>query len=615
MTLRQLSVPLAALLVAACTSPTIKTPSSAHIQASDKPAVSTTIPQPVTQTLSAPKPRAQPKTETYSVVVNNVKVHDLLFALARDAKINVDIHPGISGYVTLNAIDQTLPQLLNRIAKQVDMRFEIDGPNLAVMPDTPFLRSYQVNYVNMSRDVTSTVSTNTQIAAGGIPGATGTSTQGGGNASRIQIKNDSKHRFWESLEKNIRDILQDTDKERIVSRRSSELTEASIRQSNLSATAAGSGAVAGANTAAGGAVAGSGNQAAQSQAAANAQGQRQNDSKEYETVFAANVIINTETGVISVRGTSRQHLKVQEFIDKVIGNARRQVMIEATVVEVTLSDGYQQGIDWARLANNDQGFISLTPPKLPSDPTSTITPFTMKYRNTGTLGLLANINLLEAYGNTKVLSSPKLSVLNNQTATLKVTEDVVYFNVKGDTTAVGNNAAAIKSFTTTPQTVSVGFFMSVTPQISDSGTITLNVRPSISSIASFVIDPNPDIPTDIPNKVPQIKTREMESVLRLEEGEVAVLGGLMEDRVNDVTGRVPGVGAIPFFGELFTNRNNSAQKTELVVFIRPTVIRDPSISGDFSSFKDNLPTKEFFETPAVHQPFGINRRETGQETQ
>ncbi|MBK9446077.1 MAG: secretin N-terminal domain-containing protein [Betaproteobacteria bacterium] len=279
--------------------------------------------------------------------MNNVKVHDLLFALARDAKINVDIHPGISGYVTLNAIDQTLPQLLNRISKQVDMRFEIDGPNLAVMPDTPFLRNYQVNYVNMSRDVTSTVSTNTQIAAGGIPGATGASTQGGGNASRIQIKNDSKHRFWESLEKNIRDILQDTDKERIVSRRSSELTEASIRQSNLSATAAGSGAVAGANTAAGGAVAGSGNQAAQSQAAANAQGQRQNDSKEYETVFAANVIINTETGVISVRGTSRQHQKVQEFIDKVIGNARRQVMIEATVVEVVLSDGYQQGIDWA----------------------------------------------------------------------------------------------------------------------------------------------------------------------------------------------------------------------------------------------------------------------------
>lgn len=613
MTLRPLSVSFAALLMAACSTPTIKAPSSAHIQADDVASSSAAIPQPVTQTLSAPKPRAQPKTETYSVVVNNVKVHDLLFALARDAKINVDIHPGINGYVTLNAIDQTLPQLLNRISKQVDMRFEIDGQNLVVMPDSPFLRSYQVNYVNMSRDVTSTVSTNTQIAAGGIPGATGAAAQVGGNASRIQIKNDSKHRFWESLEKNIRDILQDTDKERIISRRSSESTEASIRQSNLNATAAGSGAVAGANTAAGGAVAGSGNQAAQSQAAANAQGQRQSDSKDYETVFAANVIVNTETGVISVRGTSRQHQKVQEFIDKVIGNARRQVMIEATVVEVVLSDGYQQGIDWARVGA-ETGFTSLTLPTLPADPTSTIKPFSLVFKNPSR-NLLANITLLEAYGNTKVLSSPKLSVMNNQTATLKVTEDVVYFNVKGDTTAVGNNAAAIKSFTTTPQTVSVGFFMSVTPQISESGTITLNVRPSISSIASFVTDPNPDIPANIPNKVPQIKTREMESVLRLEEGEIAVLGGLMEDRIVDQTGRVPGIGAIPIFGELFTNRNNAAQKTELVVFIRPTVIRDPSVSGDFSSLKGNLPNKDFFETSAVHQPFGINRRETGQPPQ
>jgi general secretion pathway protein D len=107
----------------------------------------------------------------------------------------------------------------------------------------------------------------------------------------------------------------------------------------------------------------------------------------------------------------------------------------------------------------------------------------------------------------------------------------------------------------------------------------------------------------------------MESVLRLEEGEIAVLGGLMEDKIVDQTGRVPGIGAIPIFGELFTNRNNAAQKTELVVFIRPTVIRDPSVSGDFSSLKGNLPNKDFFETSAVHQPFGINRRETGQPPQ
>lgn len=587
MTLRPLSVSLAALLVAACASPTVKEPSSGHLRAESVAPAATSLPQPVTQTLEAPKPRALPKTETYSVVVNNVKVQDLLFALARDAKINVDIYPGITGYVTLNAIDQTLPQLLNRIAKQVDMRFEIDGPNLSVMPDTPFLRSYQVNYVNMSRDVTSTLSTNTQIAAGGIPGATGSASQAGGNTSRIQIKNDSKNRFWESLEKNIRDLLQDTDKERILSRRSAETAEAAARQANLNTTPTGAGAgekPPAANTPVG---------------AAQQPPQPQPGSKDYETVFAANVMVNQETGVISVRGTSRQHQKVQEFISKVTTNARRQVMIEATVVEVTLADGYQQGIDWTKIG----GGFSLSSPTLPTSATSSITPFLLKYTNPA--GII-NISLLEAYGTTKVLSSPKLSVLNNQTATLKVSTDIVYFNVKGDTTAVGNNAAAIATYTTTPQTVSVGFFMSITPQISDTGTITLSVRPSLSSVEKFVLDPNPALQAgNIENKVPQIRTREMESMLRLEAGEIGVLGGLMEDNVANQVGRMPGVGAIPFFGELFNNRNNIAQKTELVVFIRPTVINDPSVSGDYSGLRQNLPDGKFLETPSMFQPFGI----------
>ena len=584
MTLRPLSASLAALIVAACASPTVKEPSSGHLRAETVPPVAATLPQPVTQTLEAPKPRAQPKTETYSVVVNNVKVQDLLFALARDARINVDIYPGITGYVTLNAIDQTLPQLLNRIAKQVDMRFEIDGPNLSVMPDTPFLRSYQVNYVNISRDVTSTLSTNTQIAAGGIPGATGGASQAGGNASRIQIKNDSKNRFWESLEKHIRDILQDTDKERILSRRSAETAEAAARQANLNNAPTGAGE----------------KPQAAPQSAAQVPTQPQPGSKDYETVFAANVMVNQETGVISVRGTSRQHQKVQEFISKVTTNARRQVMIEATVVEVTLSDGYQQGIDWTKVG----GGFSMTAPSLPKSATSSVTPFVLKYTNP--LGVI-NLNLLEAYGTTKVLSSPKLSVLNNQTATLKVSTDVVYFNVKGDTTAVGNNAAAIATYTTTPQTVSVGFFMSITPQISDTGTITLSVRPSLSSVEKFVQDPNPALQAgNITNNVPQIRTREMESMLRLEAGEIGVLGGLMEDAVANQVGRMPGVGAIPIFGELFNNRNNIAQKTELVIFIRPTVINDPSVSGDFSALRQNLPDGKFLETPSMFQPFGIN---------
>jgi general secretion pathway protein D len=147
------SLAVLALTLSACSNAPIQPPGNNHLRAEKVgPATTAAIPAPVQQTVALPKPKPAPKVETYSVVVNNVRVQELLFALARDAKLNVDIHPGIEGAVTLNAIDQTLQQLLTRIAKQVDLRWELDGPNLAVMPDSPFLRTYRVDYVNMSRD-------------------------------------------------------------------------------------------------------------------------------------------------------------------------------------------------------------------------------------------------------------------------------------------------------------------------------------------------------------------------------------------------------------------------------------------------------------------------------
>ncbi|MBL8479985.1 MAG: type II and III secretion system protein, partial [Sterolibacteriaceae bacterium] len=128
---------VASAMLAACGSLPPQSPSSGHIRAEAQAAPSPGIPQPVAATVSLARPKASAKTEAYSVVVRNIPVQDLLFALARDAKLNIDIHPGINGVVTINAIDQTLQQILTRVAKQVDMRWELDGPNLVVMPDSP----------------------------------------------------------------------------------------------------------------------------------------------------------------------------------------------------------------------------------------------------------------------------------------------------------------------------------------------------------------------------------------------------------------------------------------------------------------------------------------------
>ena len=590
--LRIVGATVTALLLTACAPTTLSGgPSAGHLQASDAVKAPGNIPQTLQQSVPLPRPKATAKTETYSVVVNNVKVQDLLFALARDAKLNVDIHPGITGTVTLNAIDQTLPQLLTRISKQVDMRFELDGPNLAVMPDTPYLKNYQIDYINIARDVTGTVSTNTQISTSALSTGTGAgASTSGGNTSRIQIENKSKNRFWESLEKNLKDLLHETDKifpegstETVMEQTASQSTSGSVTNTTSTSTRsreANQTIATGANP-------------------ASIQNTGATVVKRMTFREAASVIASPESGVVTVRATSRQHEKVQEFIDRVMRSAKRQVLIEATIIEVNLNDNYQQGIDWTKAAT--QTGFSLTRASNTQNVTAATNPFSLVYRNIPG-GLSIVVDMLRGFGTTKVLSSPKLTVLNNQTATLKVSEDFVYFNVKQDVVA-GSTSGTLSttSTTTTPQSVSIGFFMSLTAQISDNGTVTLNVRPSISSISDLKRDPNPAL--TIANMVPQIRTREIESMLRVQSGDIAVLGGLMEDRMDNKSGRFPGAGDIPLLGEIFTTRSNAASKTELVIVLRPTVINDASIDGDFRDYASSLPDRDFFQTDKVYVPF------------
>ena len=595
---------VASLVLAACNSNPPLPPSAGHIRAEAAVPASTNIPAPVATTVSLARPKAAAKAESYSVSVRNIPVQDLLFALSRDAKLNVDVHPGISGIVTVNAIDQTLQQILTRISKQVDMRWELDGPNLVVMPDSPFLRNYRVDYVNMSRDVSGTVSINTQIASTSTSATGSAAAGGGGNNSNTSVKSSAKNDFWQSMEKNLKDILRESDK--ILPEGSSETVIERSDQQATTGTGAQGGTSGSRSTAQTTSLAGSPN-------AANLQQQGTTVVKRTTFREAASVIVNPEAGVVVVRATSRQHERVQEYLDLVLTNARRQVIIEATIAEVSLSDNYQQGINWQSLrtlrpgtpqagfsaAQNPTGVPVPNPFTSASGSFATVsgsTPgafaFLLNYVAPG-LGLSSTLSLLETFGKVKVLSSPKISVLNNQTAMLKVVDNVVYFLIKNDSTTT--TTGTTNNFTSTPQSVSVGLVMSVTPQISENGSILLNVRPTISSLkGAGKTDPTPGLA--VANVVPEIQTREMESMLRLSDGEVAVMGGLMEDRVNYNTNEIPGLGGIPVLGNFFSNRNDTTTKTELVIFLKPTIIRDPSINGDYRSFRDQLPSREFFSS-------------------
>jgi MSHA type pilus biogenesis protein MshL len=517
-------------------------------------------------------------------------VQDILFALSRDAKLNVDIHPGITGVVTLNAIDQTLQQILTRIAKQVDMRWEIDGPNLIVMPDSPFLRSYKVDYVNMSRDTTSTVTVSSQISTGGVAGASGGSSSS--NNSESKIENKANNRFWETLEKNIKDILRETDK--ILPEGSSETV---IERSDQQATT-GTGAVGSAV----GKVAAAVTNLAGSPNAASLQQQGTTVVKRATFREAASVMANPEAGVINVRATARQHEKVLEFLDQVMTAAKRQVLIEATIAEVELSDAYNQGIEWSRIASGIAGLAAGSGGTgiAISQAASGLFTLTGQYTTSSGGTFDGSIELLQKYGNVKVLSSPKLSVLNNQTAMLRVVTNQVYFTVKSDV-AAGVNSAPVKAVTTTPHTVAVGFVMAVTPQISNSNAITLNIRPSITStVGQGVKDPNPDLTID--SYIPVVRTREMESVLRVESGNIVVMGGLMQDEMRNDNQGLPALSYMPLFGPLFQNRQEERKKTELVIFLRPVIIKDASIQGDYSEYRSLLPSQDFFEKDNLGPP-------------
>lgn len=480
------------------------------------------IPDLVSEAPVVPKPATQPETETYTVVVNEVDVASLLFALARDAKINIDVYQNISGKVTINAIDQTLPQILDRISEQANVRYSIKEGLLVIRPDIPFFRTYKIDYVNFDRKTTSENLISTQIAATGTDGQ-----NAGGNNSSTRVESTTNNSFWSTLTENISKII---------------FHKKKVKQKN----------------------------------------QQKNDSE--------NIITNKETGFLTIKATEKQHKQIQQYIDLVVASAKRQVLIEATIAEVTLSDEFQAGVDWSQVSGSGNTTFtqSLTGANLGTPPFFAAT----FANNSNTLGsITGSVRMLESFGKVKVLSTPKVMAINNQTAILKVVDNRVYFSVDLNTTT--STAGSTETFTTEIHTVPVGIVMQVTPYISDNGEITLNVRPTISRIINYVNDPNPALAAvNVISEVPEIQVREIESILKVNSGDVAVIGGLMQDTVDESDSGVPFLAAIPIIGQLFNYSDDSHTKTELVIFLRPKVIKHADINADLAGFKSHLPQFE-----------------------
>jgi general secretion pathway protein D len=557
------------VLVGGCVPPQAFDTSPGHISQPTQPAVPLAPPPaPVKAAPALAAPRPSAPVPTYTVVVNDVPVKDLLFSIARDTQYNIDLYPGISGRVSLNAVQEPLPAILDRIARQADLRYEMNGRTVSIMPDTPYVKTYAVNYVNVVRNTTSSVGVAAEIASTGS--AAGTAGTAAGNSSNTTVASQSSNDLWTVLTDNIRTLLAGTRAvtqsiEERAARQDAEKAERAERVSQAEAVSKAGAGAAGLFTAA-------------------FSNQPVGDGK-YD------VAANPVAGTISVLGTAKQQELVQQYLDRVMQSAQRQVLIEATIVEVSLKDLYRAGIDWSKALQGTTGWAINTLGGGTNALAGKLTPFIQAtYTNSGSNGFAAAIDLLESFGKTKVLSSPKLMALNNQTALLKVVDNLVYFTVKADTTTTAN-VGTTTTFTTTPQTVPVGIVMTMTPQINQNGMVSLTVRPTISRNVGFVRDPNPSIPTNIPNQVPVIQVREMESLLQVQSGQTVVLGGLIQDDNNNARDGLPGLSRPDGIGAVFGQHERSNSQAELVIFLRPIVVSSPTLESDeLRQFQRLLPS-------------------------
>ena len=306
------------------------------------------------------------------------------------------------------------------------------------------------------------------------------------------------------------------------------------------------------------------------------------------------VIINPGAGLVMVRSDGKSLAQVEEYLRRTQLIMQRQVVLEAKILEIGLNEGYQQGINWADI----QSASSVTASDgLPEDFTAqalagqVITTsdigglFSASVRAGDFTGL---IELLGEQGNVQILSSPRISTVNNQKAVIKVGTDEFFVT---DIDFDDNNSAVTATDRTSTSVELTPFFsgisLDVTPQISEDGAITLHVHPSVSEVNDqekviTVGDRDVTLPLALST------VRETDSVIRAESGQIVVIGGLIQNTSEDNNSAVPFFSEIPLLGELFKQRRFQSRKSELVILLRPVVAGSQQMNADVSASRDRM---------------------------
>jgi general secretion pathway protein D len=295
------------------------------------------------------------------------------------------------------------------------------------------------------------------------------------------------------------------------------------------------------------------------------------DSSEGES--SSSVTPNKTAGMLTIYATGKQHQAIEKYLEDVSKQSSTQVLIEAKVVEVSLSDKFRAGIDWS------QDLFKFNSPDADTNfaPMATLANPAMKIFG-GDINIA--VDAMSKFGSTKAISSPRIHAMNNQKASLNFAEKLVYFKVEAQQSAQGTTTGTAAStvattVTSTKQEENVGVQIEITPSINlKTGEITMNISPKITQKTGDVKDPATANTTTFSyaNSVPIITTREITTSVKIASGNVVILGGLMKDTSTGSEGGIPFLRRIPIFGWLFKSMEKSSDVSETVIFIKATIV-------------------------------------------
>lgn len=484
----------------------------------------------ISDILTAPKPPAIGNEKLVTIsVTEEIPLKDVLIELGRLADIDMEIDSGISGGIILSVKNKPFNEVVERIAAMQGLRYEEKKGVLRIERDLPYLVTYEVDFINLIRSNTGSVTTNTQVLSATVgDGAGGGDSLSSGSTNSISSSYDGD--LWTSIEETITNIL-------------------TFLPQNISS--------------------------------AGGDDEEAGTEQESDPSFT----MNRQAGIISILGTQRQHENVKSYLDKVKKTVSSQVLIEAKIVEVALNEEFRTGIDWSTLGGDIDAQASFsaigTPTNFAADDLITLTATSVNN------SLDYVLNAVDFFGTSRTLSSPRLHAMNNQQAVLTFAENEVYFTLEVEEEEEDAAAGTQQTLTieSTLNTVPIGVLLSIQPAIDvDNEEITLNIRPTLSRITRRVNDPAVDIivqrnldagadeTSAITSEIPVIEVRELDSVMKVRSGQVMILGGLMEERTfNEDTG-VPFVSAIPVLGNAFKSIRKESEVVETVIFIKATII-------------------------------------------